>query len=107
MRKIIGLLAIVLVFALVSCEHNEYDPVKTSGNGFILKGNVAPQTKTSFGTPSPESIPFLWDEGDIINENGNESEPLAEGGTTAEFTFSSGSVAMVMKYFMDMLMDTM
>lgn len=93
MKKIIGLLAIVLVFALVSCEHNEYDPVKTSGNGFILKGNVAPQTKTSFGTPADGSIPFLWDKDDVIIVNEIESAPLAEGGTTAEFSFTSGSVS--------------
>lgn len=93
MKKIFSLLAIASVFSLVSCEMNENDPVRSVGDGFVLRGNVASQTKTSFGTPGAETIPFLWDEGDVIYVNGVESNPLAEGGATAEFTFTSGSVA--------------
>ncbi len=93
MKKIFRLLAIASIFALVSCEMNENDPVKSVGDGFVLRGNVASPTKTSFGTPGTETIPFLWDEGDVIYVNGVESNPLAEGGATAEFTFTSGSVA--------------
>lgn len=93
MKKIFRLLAIASIFALVSCEMNENDPVKSVGDGFVLRGNVASQTKTSFGTPEDGIIPFLWDEGDIITVNGIESEPLAVGGTSAEFSFTSGSVS--------------
>lgn len=93
MKKIFRLLAIASIFALVSCEMNENDPVKSVGDGFVLRGNVASQTKTAFGTPGAETIPFLWDEDDVIYVNGVESNPLAEGGVTAEFTFTSGSVA--------------
>ena len=93
MKKIFSLLAIASVFSLVSCEMNENDPVRSVGDGFVLRGNVASQTKTSFGTPGAETIPFLWDEGDVIYVNGVESNPLAEGGATVEFTFTSGSVA--------------
>ena len=93
MKKIFRLLALASIFALVSCEMNENDPVKSVGDGFVLRGNVASQTKTSFGTPEDGRIPFLWDDGDIIIVNGKDSEPLAEGGTTAEFSFTSGSVS--------------
>ena len=93
MKNIFRLLSIVFLFTLVSCGQNEYDPVKSAGDGFVLRGNVAYQTKTSFGKPSNGTIPFIWDEGDIIQVNGNDSEPLSEGGTFAEFIFESGSVA--------------
>ena len=66
MKKIFSLLAIASVFSLVSCEMNDNDPVRSVGDGFVLRGNVASQTKTSFGTPGAETIPFLWDEGDVI-----------------------------------------
>ena len=92
MKKIFSLLAIASVFSLVSCEMYENDPVRSVGDGFLLRGNVASQTKTSFGNPGAETIPFLWDEGDVIYVNGVESNPLSEGGATAEFTFTSGSV---------------
>lgn len=99
MKKIFRILSVVSLFVFVSCQMQEDDPVKSVGDGFVLKGNATLQTKTSFGTPSDEAIPFLWDENDVIYVNGIESNPLAEGGATAEFTFSSGSVTEGDKVF--------
>lgn len=99
MKKIFRILSVVSLFVFVSCQMQEDDPVKSVGDGFVLKGNATLQTKTSFGTPGDEAIPFLWDENDVIYVNGIESNPLAEGGATAEFTFSSGSVTEGDKVF--------
>ena len=80
------------LFAFTSCEQNEMNVSRVIGDGFTLVGNSTLQTKTAFGTPGSESIPFLWSEGDCIMVNNNWSESLQEGGPTAQFEFISGSV---------------
>ena len=80
------------LLALASCEHDEMSVTKIAGDGFTLTGNSTIGTKTSFGTPESGSIPFLWEAGDCIYVNGFTSEALNEGGTTAEFIFTEGSV---------------
>lgn len=80
------------LFAFTSCEQNEMNVSRVIGDGFTLVGNSTLQTKTAFGTPESESIPFLWSEGDCIMVNNNLSESLQEGGSTAQFEFISGSV---------------
>ncbi len=80
------------LLALASCEQDEMGTSKISGEGFTLIGNSSIGTKTSFGTPESGKIPFLWKAGDCIYVNGVNSEPLQEGGTTAEFIFTEGSV---------------
>ncbi len=80
------------LLALASCEQDEMGTNKISGEGFTLIGNSSIGTKTSFGTPESGKIPFLWKAGDWIYVNGVNSEPLQEGGTTAEFIFTEGSV---------------
>jgi len=80
------------LLALASCEQDEMGASKIGGEGFTLIGNSTIGTKTSFGTPESGKIPFLWKAGDFIYVNGVNSEPLLEGGTTAEFIFAEGSV---------------
>lgn len=80
------------LLALASCEQDEMGTSKIGGEGFTLIGNSTIGTKTSFGTPESGKIPFLWKAGDWIYVNGVNSEPLQEGGTTAEFIFTEGSV---------------
>lgn len=80
---------------LTACQQHEIDSPADLGDGFTLVGHTSAQTKTSFGTPEGNTIPFLWSEGDYICVGDNCSDPLIyaqAGQNTAEFTFSSGSL---------------
>ena len=92
MKRYSFYLMLCALFAFTSCEQNEMNVSRVIGDGFTLVGNSTLQTKTAFGTPGSESIPFLWSEGDCIMVNNNWSESLQEGGPTAQFEFISGSV---------------
>ncbi len=58
---------------------------------YTLMGYNSIITRTAFGTPDEESIPFLWSVGDKIWLNGQPqpSEALAEGGSSAIFAVQS------------------
>lgn len=94
MKKIFNTILVAALFlAAASCEKNEVMPQAAQGDGFALVGTSSLKTKTSFGTPDESSIPFLWSAGDFITVNGVSSEAITEGGETAEFVFTSGSIA--------------
>lgn len=101
---------------MTACQQMEFIPnVKkdvvsvVQGDGFTLVGYTEPQTRTSFGSPVGNSIPFSWSAGDRIGINvqaelmdGDEvvgyapeyilSNKLEVSSPSAEFTFSYGSV---------------
>ena len=101
---------------LTACQQMEFTPnVKkdvvsvVQGDGFTLVGYTEPQTRTSFGSPVGNSIPFSWSAGDRIGINvqaelmdGDEvvgyapeyilSNKLEVSSPSAEFTFPYGSV---------------
>ena len=84
------------ILLLVSCEKDEIKQQDPQEEGFVLVGKSSLQTKTDFGTPGNSTIPFLWSKDDFITlvNNGTSyvSKNLANGGQTAEFQFTSGSV---------------
>lgn len=92
MKKNIFFALFSAILLMTACQQHEIDSPADFGDGFTLMGHSDAQTKTAFGTPGGETIPFLWSEGDIICVNGVESNPLSIGGASAEFTFSEGSV---------------
>lgn len=83
MKKLWTLMAMVAVFA--SCSQEEADsPLNT----YTLTGYADVESRTAFGTPGTNKIPFQWSEGDYIYNGSNKSNALSNGGSSADFTFS-------------------
>lgn len=95
MKKNIFFALFSAMLLMTACQQHEIDSPADLGDGFTLVGHTSAQTKTAFGAPDGNTIPFLWSEGDYICVGDNCSEPLTEvqaGNNTAEFTFTSGSL---------------
>ena len=83
MKKLWTLMAMVAVFA--SCSQEEADsPLNT----YTLTGYADVESRTAFGTPGTNKIPFQWSVGDYIYNGSNKSNALSNGGSSADFTFS-------------------
>ena len=83
MKKLWTLMAMVAVFA--SCSQEEADsPLNTN----TLTGYADVESRTAFGTPGTNKIPFQWSVGDYIYNGSNKSNALSNGGSSADFTFS-------------------
>ena len=83
MKKLWTLMAMVAVFA--SCSQEEADsPLNT----YTLTGYADVESRTAFGTPGTNKIPFQWSAGDYIYNGANQSNALSNGGSSADFTFS-------------------
>ncbi|MBQ5875607.1 MAG: DUF4465 domain-containing protein [Alistipes sp.] len=85
MKRLFSILAIA---AMVSgCSKDDAAQPAT----FTLTGYSDINTRTAFGTPDTNSIPFVWSAGDKIwVDGGQQSSPLETGGVpTATFTFTS------------------
>ena len=65
-----------------------------SGEKLVVTGYSSAQTRTAFGTPDAEQIPFLWLEGDYIWLGENRSEAIAEDCTLAHFEFAAGTAVV-------------
>ena len=65
-----------------------------SGEKLVVTGYSSAQTRTAFGTPDAEQIPFLWSEGDYIWLGENRSEAIAEDCTLAHFEFAAGTAVV-------------
>ena len=65
-----------------------------SGEKLVVKGYSNVDTRTAFGTPDAEQIPFLWSEGDYIWLGENRSEAIAEDCTLAHFEFAAGTAVV-------------
>ena len=86
MKKLWTLMAMVAVFA--SCSQEEADsPLNT----YTLTGYADVESRTAFGTPGTNKIPFQWSAGDYIYNGANQSNALSNGGSSADFTFSETS----------------
>ena len=86
MKKLWTLMAMVAVFA--SCSQEEADsPLNT----YTLTGYADVESRTAFGTPGTNKIPFEWSVGDYIYNGSNKSNTLSNGGSSADFTFSGTS----------------
>ncbi len=85
MKKILFVLALALI--LMGCTKEESIILPDS---YTITGYSNTLTKTDFGTPGANSIPFVWSEGDKIWSGTKESsaaEIHSHGGAT--FTFTS------------------
>lgn len=102
MKKNIFFALFSAMLLMTACQQHEIDSPADLGDGFTLVGHSDVQTKTAFGTPDENTIPFLWSEGDKIWSNGAQSDPasLSNGGATALFSFTSGSMANQVYYNM-------
>ena len=60
-------------------------------NNLIISGYSDIESRTSFGTPSENKIPYLWSAGDYIWLGNNRSSTIAEDCTLAQFEFKGGT----------------
>lgn len=102
MKKNIFFALFSAMLLMTACQQHEIDRPVDLGDGFTLVGHSDAQTKTAFGTPDENTIPFLWSEGDKIWSNGVQSEAasVTNDGATALFSFTSGSMANQVYYNM-------
>lgn len=87
MKKIISIFACVAtVLSAVSCQKEA--ATTPQGEAVFTLQATLPAAKTYLGEKSGKTTPVLWATGDVINVNGVNSNPLAQGGgSKAEFTF--------------------
>lgn len=83
MKKLFQILAIAAT--LVACSKDETVPVQGT---YTLTGYTNVETKTDFGTPSGNTIPFEWSAGDKIWSNGTQSEAAEIDANTGKAVFS-------------------
>ena len=102
MKKNIFFALFSAMLLMTACQQHEIDSPADLGDGFTLVGHSDAQTKTAFGTPYGNTIPFLWSEEDKIWSNGVQSDPasVSNDGATALFSFTSGSMADQVYYNM-------
>ena len=88
------LFSILILAAMVSgCSKDDAAQPAT----FTLTGYSDINTRTAFGTPDTNSIPFVWSAGDKIWVGDMESPPLESGGgSSATFTFTSEPQTMLL-----------
>lgn len=91
MKKVIALMATAALFAACS-ETEEF----TTNSVFTVTGysSEEPTTRTSFGTPDKEKIPYNWTKGDYIWLGTNKSGAIASDGTLAHFQFEGGTAVV-------------
>lgn len=102
MKKNIFFALFSAMLLMTACQQYEIDRPADLGDGFTLVGHTSAQTKTAFGAPDGNTIPFLWSEGDKIWSNGAQSDAasVSNDGATALFSFTSGSMADQVYYNM-------
>ena len=83
MKKIFTFLAAATL--IVGCSKT--DEAQTSS--YTITGYSTADTRTEFGTPGDDTIPFLWSAGDKVWVGSQQSYALAAGGESATFTLSS------------------
>lgn len=81
MKKIFTFLAVATLVAGCS-KTDEALPAST----YTITGYSAADTRTEFGEPDANSIPFLWSVGDKVWAGLVQSEALTSGGPSATFT---------------------
>lgn len=71
---------------IVGCSNEETDsPLYI----YSLTGYADVESRTAFGTPNAEKIPFVWSANDYIYAGSTSSNVISSGGNRATFTFNS------------------
>lgn len=83
MKKIFTFLAVAALVA--GCSKT--DEAQTSS--YTLTGYASAPTRTEFGQPNTQTIPFLWSAGDKVWVGSTQSSPLTAGGESATFTLTT------------------
>ena len=87
MKKIFSILAIAA--AMVACSKDD-TTAEVAPATFTLTGYTSNDTRTDFGTPSGNTIPFVWSDGDKIwSGNQQSNAAVINGNGSASFTFAS------------------
>lgn len=89
MKKIFVVLATLAL--AVGCDKIDQG---ISGEKLVVTGYSSAQTRTAFGEPDAEQIPFLWSKGDYIWLGENRSEAIAEDCKLAHFEFKAGTAVV-------------
>ena len=72
-------LLLFMVAAIVAVSCTKEDTLKVNGNGVTLYGYAEDfATKTTFGTPGNDKVPYKWSVGDYIWADGIRSETVKE-----------------------------
>lgn len=95
MKKILSLVALATLF--VGCNNEEFD---SALNVYSLKGYADVESRTAFGSPTDNSIPFEWCAGDYVYVGNVQSNALTNGGSSATFTFGTTPTATDVYYNM-------
>ena len=83
MKKLWTLMAMVAVFA--SCSQDE---TASPLNTYTLTGYADVESRTAFGAPIGDKIPFQWSADDKIYVGNTQSNAITNGGNSATFTFN-------------------
>ena len=84
MKKIFAIFTILLL--VVSCTTSEEHILS---NELILKGYADVESRTAFGNPDENKIPYLWSSGDYIWLGSVKSNPIAEDCLSAQFKWQN------------------
>lgn len=91
--KVLMLIAAVVAFA--SCESvNVEVSVPVDTDTLVVTGYSSGETRTAFGVPGANEIPYTWTKGDYIWLGNNKSSLLAEDATLAHFVFKGGTAVV-------------
>lgn len=67
-------------------------------NVYSLTGYADTESRTAFGTPNANKIPFVWSANDYIYAGSTKSNVITSGGNSATFTFASTPSATEVYY---------
>ena len=93
MKKIMTLMAMAAILAACSNEETE-SPL----NVYSLTGYADTESRTAFGIPDANKIPFAWSANDYIYAGSTKSNVITSGGNSATFTFASTPSATEVYY---------
>lgn len=88
--KLFMLIATVVAFA--SCESvNVEVSASADTDTLVVTGYSSAETRTAFGAPGANEIPYTWTAGDYIWLGKNKSSAITEDATLAHFAFKGGT----------------
>lgn len=91
MKRFSMLMLVAAVVAMVSCEREGFENSKSAEReSLVVVGYSSVDTRTSFGEPNAEAIPFIWSAGDYVWLGENRSKAIADDCSLAHFTFDAG-----------------
>ena len=91
MKRFSMLMLVAAVVAMASCESEVFETSRTTERETLtITGRSSIDTRTQFGNPNAETIPFIWSAGDFVWLGENRSKAIADDCTLAHFTFDDG-----------------